>query len=76
MPSRPGYTTVETLEAVLIWLGGLAGGVYITVALISVPRPGALSFIMAVVPGQLIISLVIDYFGLPGLPKNIPGLTK
>ena len=59
-----------------IWLGGLAGVFYITVALISVPRLGALNFIMAVVLGQLIISLVIDYFGLLGLPKNSPSLQK
>lgn len=59
-----------------IWLGGLAGVFYITVALISVPHLGALNFIMAVVLGQLIISLVIDYFGLLGLPKNTPGLQK
>ena len=59
-----------------IWLGGLAGVFYITVALISIPRLGALNFIMAVVLGQLIISLVIDYFGLLGLPKNTPGLQK
>ena len=59
-----------------IWLGGLAGVFYITVALITVPRLGALNFIMAVVVGQLIISLVIDYFGLLGLPKNSPSLQK
>jgi len=49
---------------------------YITVALIIVPRLGALNFIMAVVVGQLIISLLIDYFGLLGLPKNTPSLQK
>ncbi|MEC4240977.1 DMT family transporter [Pseudomonas sp. DSV-1] len=59
-----------------IWLGGLAGVFYITVALITVPRLGALNFIMAVVVSQLIISLLIDYFGLLGLPKNTPGLQK
>ena len=59
-----------------IWLGGLAGVFYITVALISVPRLGALNFIMAVVVGQLIISLLIDYFGMLGLPKSMPSLQK
>ena len=59
-----------------MWLGGLAGVFYITVALITVPRLGALNFIMAVVVGQLIISLAIDYFGLLGLPKNTPSLQK
>ena len=57
-------------------LGGLAGVFYITVALMTVPRLGALNFIMAVVVGQLIISLAIDYFGLLGLPKNTPSLQK
>ena len=42
----------------------------------TVPRLGALNFIMAVVVGQLIISLAIDYFGLLGLPKNTPSLQK
>lgn len=59
-----------------MWLGGLAGVFYITVALMTVPRLGALNFIMAVVVGQLIISLAIDYFGLLGLPKNTPSLQK
>lgn len=59
-----------------IWLGGLAGVFYITVALMTVPRLGALNFILAVVVGQLIISLVIDYFGLLGLPKHTPSLQK
>ena len=59
-----------------VWLGGLAGVFYITVALITVPRLGALNFIMAVVVGQLVISLLIDYFGLLGLPKNTPSLQK
>lgn len=59
-----------------MWLGGLAGVFYITVALITVPRLGALNFIMGVVVGQLIISLAIDYFGLLGLPKNTPSLQK
>ena len=59
-----------------MWLGGLAGVFYITVALITVPRLGALNFIMAVVVGQLIISLLMDYFGLLGLPRHPPSLQK
>ena len=59
-----------------IWLGGLAGVFYITIALMVVPRLGALNFIMAVVVGQLIISLIIDYFGLLGLPRHTPSMQK
>ena len=59
-----------------VWLGGLAGVFYITVALVTVPRLGALNFIMAVVVGQLIMSLVIDYFGWLGLPRHTPSVQK
>ncbi|WP_025131614.1 DMT family transporter [Pseudomonas sp. PH1b] len=53
-----------------IWMGGIAGVFYITVALLMAPRLGALNFIMTVIVGQLIISLLIDYFGLVGLPRQ------
>ncbi|AZC16480.1 MULTISPECIES: DMT family transporter [Pseudomonas] len=59
-----------------IWLGGLAGVLYITVALLMAPRLGALNFIMAVIIGQLLISLIIDYFGLVGLPQKDISLQK
>ena len=59
-----------------IWCGGIAGVLYITAALILVPRLGALNFIMAVIIGQLTISVIIDYFGLVGLPKQPLNLQK
>ncbi|MDD1146931.1 DMT family transporter [Pseudomonas sp. TNT2022 ID357] len=59
-----------------IWMGGLAGVLYITVALLMAPRLGALNFIMVVIIGQLLISLIIDYFGLVGLPRKDISLQK
>ncbi|OZY34806.1 hypothetical protein CJF35_22715 [Pseudomonas lundensis] len=59
-----------------IWFGGIAGVLYITAALILVPRLGTLNFIMAVIIGQLTISIMIDYFGLVGLPKQPLNLQK
>ncbi|MFB4247859.1 DMT family transporter [Pseudomonas idahonensis] len=59
-----------------IWMGGLAGVLYITVALLTAPRLGALNFIMVVIIGQLLISLIIDYFGLVGLPRKDISLQK
>lgn len=53
-----------------IWMGGVAGVFYITVALFMAPRLGALNFIMAVLVGQLIVSILIDYFGLLGFPRQ------
>jgi len=50
------------------WLGGVAGGIYVTSALLLTPRMGATNFIVCVVAGQILASLLIDHFGLVGLP--------
>lgn len=56
------------------WLGGLAGAAYVTAALILTPKLGAASFIVCVIAGQMLASLLIDHFGLMGIapkPANI-----
>jgi len=50
------------------WLGGVAGAIYVTAALLLTPRMGATNFIVCVVAGQILASLLIDHFGLVGLP--------
>lgn len=50
------------------WFGGIAGVIYITSALLLTPRLGAASFIVCVIAGQMVSSLLIDHFGLMGLP--------
>ncbi|WP_246094043.1 MULTISPECIES: DMT family transporter [Mesorhizobium] len=57
-----------------IWIGGAAGVVYITAALLLAPRLGAASFIVAVIAGQMAASLIIDHFALMSFahrPVNI-----
>lgn len=59
------------------WLGGVAGVTYITAALVLTPRLGAAGFIVCVIAGQVLSSLLIDQFGLMGLPEkpvNLPRL--
>ncbi|MCW7539484.1 DMT family transporter [Aquabacterium sp. A7-Y] len=52
------------------WLGGVAGVIYITAALVLTPRLGASGFIVCVIAGQVLASLLIDHHGLMGLtPK-------
>jgi len=50
------------------WLGGAAGVVYITAALLLTPRMGATNFIVFVIAGQMLASMLIDHFGWVGLP--------
>ncbi|VVD62273.1 DMT family transporter [Pandoraea anhela] len=57
-----------------LWIGGVAGVAYITAALVLTPRLGAANFIVCVVAGQVVASLLIDHFGLMGLavkPVNL-----
>lgn len=59
------------------WLVGVAGVIYITAALVLTPRLGAAGFIVCVIAGQVLSSLLIDQFGLMGLPEkpvNLPRL--
>lgn len=52
------------------WLGGVAGVIYVTAALMLTPRLGAGTFIVAVVAGQVIVSMLIDHYGWMGLPMR------
>jgi transporter family-2 protein len=49
-----------------IWIGGVVGVIYITAALMLAPKLGAASFMTAVIAGQVLASLAIDYYGLVG----------
>lgn len=53
-----------------IWIGGIVGVVYITGALMIAPKLGAAGFIMAVIAGQMLASIIIDHWGLAGLPQK------
>jgi len=55
------------------WLGGVAGVVYITAALVLTPKLGAASFIVSVIAGQMLASLLIDHYGLMGLTPKPAG---
>ncbi|KTC55817.1 hypothetical protein AO262_01120 [Pseudomonas fluorescens ABAC62] len=72
---RPNFAAVQE-GPWWIWMGGVAGVFYITVALLMAPRLGALNFIMAVLVGQLTVSIAIDYFGLLGFPRQSLNVNK
>ncbi|AWJ91631.1 EamA-like transporter family protein (plasmid) [Azospirillum baldaniorum] len=53
-----------------VWIGGVVGVVYITGALMLAPKLGAAGFITAVIAGQMLASIIIDQWGLVGLPRK------
>jgi transporter family-2 protein len=52
------------------WLGGLFGAAYLGASIVLVPRVGAATAIALVVAGQLVCSLVLDHYGLLGVPLH------
>ncbi|MGI4791755.1 MAG: DMT family transporter [Janthinobacterium lividum] len=52
-----------------IWIGGLFGAFYVTLAVIGVPRVGAAVVISCAVFGQMAAALVLDSFGWLGVPR-------
>ncbi len=59
-----------------LWLGGVAGVAYITAALVLTPKLGAASFIVSVIAGQMLASLLIDHYGLMGLTPKPAGVWR
>ena len=53
-----------------IWIGGVLGAFFITAALTAAPQLGAVTFIAAVVMGQLIVSLFLDQYAIAGFPER------
>lgn len=51
-------------------LGGILGAVFVGSSLFFIPRMGATAMISAFITGQLLGSVLIDHFGLFGLPVN------
>ncbi|WP_432288138.1 DMT family transporter [Aminobacter sp. BA135] len=66
----PSFATAAATGPWWIWIGGAAGVVYVTAALLLAPKMGAASFVVAVIGGQMVASLVIDHFGLMGFVQR------
>jgi transporter family-2 protein len=58
------------------FIGGLLGAVYVTVAILTVRTLGASSLTAVVITGQLVISVVIDRFGLFGIERQSIGAPR
>ena len=50
------------------WLGGVLGAIMVLNAIIAVPHIGAVSTLLAMVIGNLVMASIIDNFGWFGLP--------
>jgi len=60
-----------------LWIGGVFGAIFVVSAAALVPRLGAAGFLLLVIAGQIVASVLVDHFGLMGLaakPINVARL--
>ena len=54
----------------LLWIGGCLGVYAISMSIYTAPKLGFLTFSGLVIFGQLVISMLLDHFGLLGTDKT------
>ncbi len=52
------------------WLGGLLGAILVFLAIVLAEELGAAVMVALIITGQMIVSLVLDHYGLVGYPRN------
>ena len=50
------------------WLGGLLGAFFVTATVALLPRLGVALTFSVIIAGQMVVTLVLDHFGLLGVP--------
>jgi bacterial/archaeal transporter family-2 protein len=59
-----------------LFIGGVLGALFVGSSIFLIPRMGATSMIAAFITGQLIMSVIIDHYGLLGLSSHPLNLTR
>jgi bacterial/archaeal transporter family-2 protein len=77
--TRPQLPTLSALASApwWVWVGGLFGSVFVTAAAAFAPRLGAATFISITIAGQVLVSILLDHFGVVGFaarPVTAPRL--
>ena len=58
------------------WTGGVLGAIYVAGSIILLPKLGVALTISLILAGQMLMSVVIDHFGLFGLPVKEISLAR
>lgn len=63
-------------SAWVAWTGGIFGAIFISTAILMVPRLGTATVLALIVVGQMVGSLAFDHFGLFGLEQHPANLLR
>lgn len=65
----PAWGTIQSAPW-WVWIGGLFGAFFVAAAAAYAPKLGAATFVAVTVAGQMIISLLLDQYGLIGFAER------
>lgn len=73
-----GKGSLGAIKNVSWWhlLGGLIGAIFVTATLLAAPKIGVTGMVVATLAGQMTMALLIDRFGLLGIPARPIELTR
>jgi transporter family-2 protein len=60
----------------IAWIGGLLGAFFVASAVVLVPRIGVAMTFSLLIAGQMLVTLVIDHFGVLGVPVRAVSLAR
>jgi len=78
MVLNPALPSLSQLSAIppIYYTGGIYGVLFVTTLLVLTPHIGIASTVTATIVGQLILSVILDHFGLFGLARHPIGLSR
>ncbi|MCA1715585.1 MAG: DMT family transporter [Actinobacteria bacterium] len=76
--AREGAPSLSELAGVpwWAWAGGFLGAFYVTASIVLTPRLGAVTTVGFIIAGQVVMSVILDRFGLLNLPVQPITLPK
>ena len=75
---RPEFPSVKLIQTVPwhLFTPGIIGATFVIVTILLLPKIGAANSLMAMVVGQLLISITIDHFGMFNVPEINVSVTR
>lgn len=73
-----GNGHISAISAVPKWqlIGGFLGAFFVLIQVLVVPKIGISTTFLAVIVGQIVLSVIIDHFGLVGAERRPVNLNK
>lgn len=74
--SPPGLAELRLMTPYPLLVGGGCGAVILVSVLFATPRIGSAAVIALFILGQLMASVMIDHFGILGIPQHAVSITR